>query len=44
MSTSISKVSTDEKNGESQNFLPNGNDQDADTKIFSKDSLELGKR
>ena len=43
MSTSISKVSSDEKNGEAQNFLPNVNDQDADTKLFTKDTSKLGK-
>ena len=44
MSTSTSKVGTDEKNGEAKNFLPNVNDQDNDTKTFTKDSSKLGKR
>ena len=43
MSISRTKVTTDEKNGETQNLIPNEMKRDNDTGVYNKKSLKSGK-
>ena len=43
MSISRTKVTTDEKNGETQNLIPNEMKRDNDTGVYNKNSLKSGK-
>ena len=43
MSISRTKVTTDEKNGETQNLIPNERKRDNDTGVYNKNSLKSGK-